>query len=56
MNSKIIKQFDTIWFVWFLLVSIWNFGWPLVPPIADILVAVGLSILIYQYKNKKDVR
>ena len=47
------KQFDTIWFIWLILVSIWNFGWPSVPPIADIFVAVALSILAYQYKNRK---
>jgi hypothetical protein len=46
-----MKQFNTIWFIWLLLVSIWNFGWPSVPPIADILVAAALSILIYQYKK-----
>jgi hypothetical protein len=49
------KQFDTIWFIWLILVSIWNFGWPSVPPIADIFVAVALSILAYQYKNRKNV-
>lgn len=46
-----MKQFDKIWIVWFLLVCIWNFGWPSVPPIADVLVAVGLSILAYQCKK-----
>ena len=50
-----MKQFNTIWFIWLLLVSIWNFGWPSVLPITDILVAVGLSILVYQYKNRKNV-
>jgi len=49
------KQFDIIWFVWLILVSIWNFGWPSVPPIADVLVAVILSIITYQYKKRKNV-
>jgi len=48
-----MKQFDKVWFIWLLLVCIWNYGWPLVPPIADVLVAVILSILAYQYKNFK---
>jgi hypothetical protein len=48
-----VQQFDKVWLVWLLLVCIWNFGWPEVPPIADVVVAVGLSILAYQYKNYK---
>ena len=38
---------------WILEFCIWNFGWPEVPPIADVVVAVALSILAYQYKNYK---
>ena len=48
-----MQQFDKVWLVWLLLVCIWNFGWPEIPPIADVVVAVGLSILAYQYKNYK---
>ncbi len=48
-----MKQFDKIWIVWLVLVCIWNFGWPEVPPIADVVVAASLSILAYQYKNQK---
>ncbi len=48
-----MKQFDSVWIVWLVLVAIWNFGWPSVPPIADVLVAAALSILAYQYKNLK---
>tara|TARA_R110002020_G_scaffold48961_4_gene139859 strand:+ start:212 stop:379 length:168 start_codon:yes stop_codon:yes gene_type:complete len=55
MNFKIIQQFDIVWFIWLLLVSIWNFGWPSVPPIADVLVAVILSITAYQFKNRENV-
>ena len=33
--------------------SIWNFGWLEVPPIADVVVAAGLSILAFQNKNYK---
>jgi hypothetical protein len=46
-----MKQFDSIWIVWLILVCIWNFGWPEVPPIADVVVAALLSILAFQYKN-----
>ena len=49
--NEITKQFNKVWFVWLFLVCLWNFGWPYVPPIADVLVAVGLSIFAYQAKN-----
>ncbi|MBT3622321.1 hypothetical protein OAV36_01705 [Flavobacteriales bacterium] len=48
-----MKQFDKIWWLWLLLVTIWNFGWPSVPPIADVLVAVVLSIGVMIIKNRK---
>ena len=48
-----IKHFDKIWFVWFILVCIWNFGWPNVPAIADVLVAIILSIGVIIIKNKQ---
>tara|TARA_R100001126_G_scaffold97038_1_gene70021 strand:- start:269 stop:409 length:141 start_codon:yes stop_codon:yes gene_type:complete len=38
MNYKIFS-------IWLLLVVIWNFGYPSVPPIADVIVAVVLSLL-----------
>ena len=48
-----IKKLDWIWFVWLALVCIWNFIWPEVPPIADVLVAVGLSLGVLAIKNRK---
>ena len=48
-----MKQFDKIWWLWLLLVAIWNFGWPRVPPIADVIVAVALSIGVMIIKNRK---
>jgi hypothetical protein len=48
-----MKQFDSIWIVWLIAVCIWNFGWPEVHPIADVVVAVVLSIGAYQIKNYK---
>ena len=48
-----IKDFDFLWFGWLALVCIWNFVWPSVPPIADVLVAVVLSHAVITIKNKK---
>tara|TARA_Y100001968_G_C19079152_1_gene582141 strand:- start:460 stop:609 length:150 start_codon:yes stop_codon:yes gene_type:complete len=48
-----MQQFDGIWFIWLILVCIWNFVWPNVPAYADVLVAITLSILAFQYKNYK---
>jgi undecaprenyl-diphosphatase len=47
-----IKDFNFLWFVWLGLVCIWNFVWPEVPPIADVLVAVVLSLGVIAIKNK----
>ena len=48
-----IKELDWIWFGWLALVCIWNFVWPSVPPIADVLVAVVLSLGVLAIKNRK---
>ena len=49
-----LKNFDLFWFVWLALVCVWNFVWPTVPPILDVLVAVILSIgVMLVKKNKK---
>lgn len=47
-----MKQFNWIWFIWLLLVILWNFIWEDVPPIADVIVAIILSILAYQFNFK----
>ena len=47
-----MKQFNKVWFLWLLLVCVWNFGWPEVKPIYDVIVAVLLSILIYKLNKK----
>ncbi len=47
-----IKDFDFLWFIWLTLVCIWNFVWPTVPPIADVLVAVVLSLGVITLKKK----
>ena len=40
-----IKINIVIWFVWFFLVIVWNYGYPSASPFLDVLVAVILSIL-----------
>ena len=37
-------------FIWLLGVIIWNFGFPSVPPIADVIVAVLLFFASYHLK------
>ena len=34
-----------IWLIWFILVIIWNYGFPEANPFLDVLVAVLLSFL-----------
>ena len=53
MYKMKIKDFDWLWFGWLALVVIWNFVWPKVPPIADVLVALILSLGVIAIKNKK---
>ena len=48
-----IKDFDFLWFGWLVLVCIWNFVWPSVPPIADVVVAVVLSLGVITIKNRR---
>ena len=41
-----MKKIDRIvWLIWFLLVILWNYGYPAATPFLDVLVAVILSIL-----------
>ena len=43
LNMKKIDSF--VWLIWFLLVIVWNYGYPAATPFLDVLVAVILSIL-----------
>ena len=47
-----MKDFDFLWFGWLVLVCIWNFVWPEVPPIADVVVAVVLSLGVMTIKKR----
>ena len=46
-----MKQFNKTWLIWLILVCIWNFGWPNVRPIYDVIVSVNLSIGAFQLKK-----
>ena len=48
-----IKNIDFVWLLWVSLVCIWNFGWPDVPPIADVIVAIILSFVVVFIKKRK---
>ena len=48
-----IKKIDIVWLVWISLVSIWNFGWPDAPAIADVLIAIILSLVVVIIKKMK---
>ena len=48
-----IKDFDFLWLGWVVLVCIWNFVWTEAPPIADVVVAVGLSLGVITIKKRK---
>ena len=51
-----LKDFDFFWFIWLALVCIWNFIWPEVPAIADVIVAVVLSLVMIVIKNRKKLK
>ncbi len=48
---KKMKNIDWVWVLWVFLVCIWNFGWPQVPAIADVIVAIILSFIVLLLKN-----
>ena len=51
MKTKKVDIF--FWFVWFLLVIIWNYGSPKASPFEDVIVAVILSIALFLVKRLK---
>ncbi len=44
-KSNPLRTWLVVFLPWLVLVIIWNFGWPTVHPIWDVLVAVGLSLV-----------
>lgn len=49
-----MKKNKKTFIIWFLLVVVWNFGFPKAAPVYDVLVAVLLSFFI-QYLNNKTI-
>lgn len=47
-----MKQFNFVWLFWLILVVLWNYGFPNVAPIADVIVAIILSIASHQLNKK----
>ena len=41
-----------VYFIWLIGVILWNFGYPNATPIADVVVAILLSLLSYFLKQK----
>ena len=48
-----IKNFDLVWIIWLILVCLWNFGWENAPPLADVIIAMLLSLVVVYYKKRK---
>ena len=38
-------MFMKVFFIWLIAVKVWNFGYPKATPIADVVVAILLSLL-----------
>ena len=49
-----IKNFDLVWIIWLILVCLWNFGWENAPPLADVIIAMLLSLVVVYYKRKNE--
>jgi len=41
------------WFFWFILIILWNYGFPAAKPFFDVLVAVTLSVIFILLKKRK---
>ena len=58
--NKVVKSMKKKinWFIWFILIILWNYGFPKATPLQDVLVAVFLSILfiIIQKLQSRDLQ
>ena len=58
--NKVVKSMKKKinWFIWFILIIMWNYGFPKATPLQDVLVAVFLSILfiIIQMLQSRDLQ
>jgi hypothetical protein len=51
MNKIYLNFF--YWGLWLLLVILWNFGYPRATPLADVLVAIFLSLIFILLQRVK---
>ena len=58
--NKVVKSMKKKinWFIWLILIIMWNYGFPKATPLQDVLVAVFLSILfiIIQMLQSRDLQ
>tara|TARA_B100000963_G_scaffold359858_1_gene388518 strand:+ start:2449 stop:2658 length:210 start_codon:yes stop_codon:yes gene_type:complete len=58
--NKVVKLISKKinWFIWLLLVVLWNYGFPKATPLQDVLVAVILSVffIIIQKLQSRDLQ
>ena len=58
--NKVVKSMKKKinWFIWLILIIMWNYGYPKATPLQDVLVAVFLSILfiIIQMLQSRDLQ
>ncbi len=40
------------WFIWLILVILWNYGFPEATPFQDVIVAIILSLVFIIFKKK----
>ncbi len=40
------------WFLWLILVIIWNYGYPAATPFEDVIIAIILSLIFIFLKKK----
>ncbi len=52
--SNLKKQLDFNWFIWLILIVLWNFGFPNATAILDVFVSVVLSFLLFFLKMRKN--
>ena len=45
MDARLIKNLFA-WFLWLLLIIIWNYGYPLASPAEDVLVSIALAMIL----------
>ena len=52
MKINIKKKEIYSWFLWLILVILWNYGFPNAKPLYDVLIAIILSMALVLFKKK----